>query len=237
MRITIEVSATEVLDGIGKITGTLVLSGDVIELVYYKTTLLGSTSETAEVEIPLTEIQGAELKKIPGLLKVILYPKRLGILRDIPGAHKGKITFQVQREDRPFATRFVGAIEHALHEQGVTGMVSIPFQMESTNMGFQEHWGLLYMEEEFVVLDLHSGLSGVTRAERHVIKIDPVAIMSIRLGKGGLKDTVFIEPKKDTLLRVLPGDHRDEIRLKLKKEHRQAAARLISRIQYAIENS
>ena len=233
MRITIEVSAAEVLEGIGSIKGTLVHSGDVVELVYYSTTLLGTSSDTMTVEIPLKELQGVEYKGSMGPAKILLYPRRLGILRDIPGAHKEKITFQVEKEDRAFARHFVGKTTQALHEMGITGMTSIPFELESTHFGFQEHWGLLYLEEEFVVFDLHSGLSGVTKAQRHVIKMEPAAIGSIQQTRGSL----LIRPRKDTLLRVVPGDNKNEVKLKIGKKYRQAADRLISRIEYGIANN
>ena len=136
----------------------------------------------------------------------------------------------MKKEDRKYAESFLASLRSAVFDATEEGLDSVPFKLEDTNMGLTEHSGLLYMDEEFLIFDIQSGLKGVTRPERHQVKVDPKALAGIRLKHGNTKDVLYIKPKKTKLLEVIPGDHKGEVKLKIKKKHRMAAERIVQRV-------
>ena len=230
IEVTIEVTAAEVLEGKTEIHGSLGHDDECFELVYYSKKLLGGTTEEEKLRIPLKDIQEVKVKKGAVNTKVVLFPKTLSLIREIPGSHSNKLVFKVKRSDRKYVEQFVGSLRRAIFDAAEEGLDSVPFQLEDTNMGLTENFGLLYMEDEFLVFDLQSGLKGVTRWKRQLVKVEPKAINGIRLRHGKLKDTLLIKPKKNKLLQVIPGDHKIEVKLKIKKKHRSEAERLVQRV-------
>ena len=228
--ITIEVSAADVLEGVSEIHGTLGYDDDDVVLEYYKKKLLGGILAEETMRLPLKDIQEVKLKKTPVSMKLLLFPKRLSMIENMPGAHSDQLKFQVKKDDRKYAEPFLASLRAAMFDAAEEGLDSVPFKLEDTNLGFTENSGLLYMDDEFLVFDIQSGLKGVTRASRHQVKVDPKAISGIRLKQGTTKDILYIKPKKGKLLEVIPGDHKREIKLKIKKKHRIAAERLVQRV-------
>ena len=230
IEVVIEVSAADVLDGVSEIHGSLGHNEEDVVLTYYKKKLLGGFTDEETVVLPLKDVQDVKLKKGPVNTRILVFPKRLSMIEHIPGVHSDKLKFQVKRADRKYAEPFLASLRSAIFDATEEGLDSVPFKLEDTNMGLTENSGLLYMDEEFLVFDMQSGLKGVTRPERHQVKIDPKAISSIRLKHGTTKDILLIKPKKTKLLQVIPGDHKHEVKLKIKKKHRMAAERIVQRV-------
>lgn len=228
--VVVEVTAADVLDGVSEIHGSLGIDEESLVFVFYKKKLLGGVTDDETVRLPLKDIQEVKLKKGPVNTRLMVYPKRLSMIEEIPGAHSEQLKFQIKKEDKKYAEPFLGALRSAMFDAAEEGLDSVPFKLEDTNMGFTENSGLLYMDEEFLVFDIQSGLKGVTRAERQQVKVAPKAISGIRLKQGNTKDVLYIKPKKTKLLQVIPGDHKHEVKLKIKKKHRVAAERLVQRV-------
>lgn len=228
--ITIEVNAADVLEGVSEIHGSLGHDDEVLVLSFYKKKLLGGVTEDETLSLPLKDIQDVKLKKGPVTTKLLLYPKRLNIIEGVPGNHSDRLKFQIKKADKQYAEPFVASLRSAIFNATEEGLDSVPFKLEDTNMGFTEHSGMLYMDEEFLVFDIQSGLNGVTRPTRQQVKVAPKALSGIRLKQGTTKDTLFIKPKKQKLLDAIPGDHKREVKLKIKKKHRVAVERLIQRV-------
>ena len=232
--VEMEVSAAEVLRGIFEIKGMLSTEGDNLHFEYRTFGIMQKSTEIRRLSIQLNDVQDVAYKSNGMSYRIILFPKQLSLMRDIPGAKRDKAVFQVKRANKEEAEFLVISLRNRLFELGESGMDSVPFKLEDTNMGFTEHRGLLYIEDEFLVFDLLSGLFGVNKGERHIIKIELSAIESVRHHRGNMADHIYIRPKKDQLLNVVPGEFKREVKLKLKKDHRKAAERLLSRIKYAI---
>lgn len=228
--ITIEVNAADLLDGVSEIHGSIGHDSEALVLSIYRKKLLGGVKGDETLSLPLKDIQDIKLKKGPVSTKLLVYPKRLNIIEAVPGHHGDQLKFQIKRNDRKYAEAFAASLRAAIYEATEEGLDSVPFKLEDTNMGFTEHSGVLYMEEEFLVFDIQSGLKGVTRPTRQQVKVEPKAISGIRLKQGTTKDTLFIKPKKSKLLVAIPGDHEREVKLKIKKKHRVAVERIIQRI-------
>lgn len=235
--VSVEVSAEEVLGGTTEINGTVTYTDEVIEFAYYTKFLVREDEEEQHLRIPVDRIREVKYKSSVISAKVILLPKRLDIMKEMPGASRDKIVFHIKREDRSDAEVFVSFLKHRLYQLGETGMESIPFQLEDTNMGLTEHRGLLYLDDEFLVFEIQSGLSGMSKGERQTIKIEPAALASVRFNQGGIKDTIYIRPKKEALLRAIPGDYETEVKLKIAKRNRQAAERFVNHLQHRVQAS
>ncbi len=232
--ISMEVSASEVLEGISEIKGTLTFSEGVIGFFYRTMNMAQKPSEGVTVPISLDDIQDVAFRERTVPMKIILYPRRLDVMKDMPGAKRDKMEFQVKRGQKKEALKWVSLIQNKLYEAGATGMESVPFQLSSTNLGFTEHSGLLYLDDEFLVFDILSGLSGISRGERQLIKIEPSALERVRLERRGFKHALLIKPKKMDLLDVVPGTFESEVKLKIARRDYRAADRLVSRLQYLL---
>ncbi len=231
--VSIEVSASEVLQGTIELNGTLSCQDDTITLVYQSKSLLGDASEN-ELSFSLEELQDIAYKK--GLMsnKMSIYPKGLAIMEKMPGAQSEKMVFQVKKGNDTEADAFVSLVKSRLYALGATGMESVPFQLPDTNMGLTENSGRLYLEEEFLVFDLLSGISGVKKGENKIVKIETKALVDVWLKHGSRKDTLFIRPKKSKLLMAIPGNHKSEVKLKIAKRDRRATESLAARLKHLL---
>lgn len=233
LRVHVDVSAGEVLEGTGEIKGTLTYREDGLEFSYYTTNLLGQASEYKDLRIPLENINKVVFKSGMIFTKLILYPTRLDIMAEMPGEDREKMVFQVKRADREMGESFATFLQRQLYETNASAAGSLPFQLPDTNMGFTENSGLLYREDEFLVFDLHSGLAGITKSDSQIVKIELQALESVRRVHGNLKDVLYIKPKKPKLLEVIPGDHEVEVKLKVSKQHRENLENLIRELEQA----
>ncbi len=234
IKVSVEVSATEVLQGTVEIKGTIAYLDDTIEFVYQSTNIVRQVSEETHIRVPVKDLQEIEYKRSKLSYKIILYPKRLGVMGTMPGVHSDKMVFQIKRKDNEVADAFVSLIKSKMYEMGETGMDSIPFKLADTDLGLTENSGLLYLDNEFLVFEILSGFSGVKRSESQIIKIEPSALEDVRLDHGRLKDVLYIKPKKAELLLAIPGKHKVEVKLKISKRHRRAAENLNGRLRHIL---
>ncbi len=234
--VSVEVSAAEVLQGIFEINGILSSQDDAVEFSYRTKTLIRQGGNVETIRIPLEKLQ--EIKFKGGLIvsKIRLLPKSLDVMDGMPGAESAVMVFRVKRAAKRNARRFVADLKNRLYALGETGMESIPFQLPDTNMGTTENSGLVYLDDEFLVFDLQSGLAGLTKNVSRTIKIEPAALVDVRFVQGRIKDALYIRPKKSELLEAMPGDHEVEVKLKIAKRHRRAAERLAGMILHRISS-
>lgn len=235
IRVSVDVSVNEVFSGTTEIVGTLSYADEALDFSYHTKNMLGQVSEYHELRIPLDKIQEVVFKKGMVLTKFILRPKRLDIMAEMPGEDREKMTFQVKRADREIAETLAVFLERKLHEIDATDAGSVPFQLPDTNMGFTENSGLLYLEDEFLVFDINSGLQGIVKGDGQIIKIEVQALAAVRRVHGTMKDALYIRPKKPQLLDVVPGEHETEVKLKVPKAHREALDQLVAHIEQAWE--
>lgn len=220
------------LQGIGEINGLLSCGDEALIFSYQKKNMLGMSGEEEVLHIPYQEIQDAVYKNNIFLAKLTLRPKRLRVMEEMPGSSREKMVFTVKREDRKRADKLVAYIKYKLYEAYADEVDSIPFQLADTGMGLREHSGLLYLDDEFLVFEVQSGITGGRKDDQQVIKIEPSALVSMRLEQGLVKDTLYVQPKKETLLSVMPGNYKDTLKLSIAKRYREAAENLVQRVAH-----
>lgn len=109
-------------------------------------------------------------------------------------------------------------------------MNTIPFWLPEVEV-LTEVKGLVYLDEEFLVLEITTALLGEFNDERTTIKIEPEALDAVHHERGLFVDRLSLRPKKRTLLRAVPGTHRDALRLKIWRRHRADVATLLQRLR------
>ncbi len=114
-------------------------------------------------------------------------------------------------------------------------MRSIPFKLP--DIGLNEVKGYLFFEDEFLVFDIETALFGEFDEDEHTIKIEPKAILDMEYRQGWFSDKICVRPKKDDLLKALPGDFRNEVELKISRKHGKSARYLIREFYRRIDET
>ncbi|NND70560.1 MAG: hypothetical protein HKN43_03175 [Rhodothermales bacterium] len=110
-------------------------------------------------------------------------------------------------------------------------MSSVPFDLPDINGGLTEIKGLIFLDDEFLVIEFETAFLGEFGKEQKTVKIEPAAISQIHLDQGFIRDIISIRPKKTDLLDAIPGSHLGELRLKVWRNRRPLAARLVRDVQ------
>ncbi|MBO6575022.1 MAG: hypothetical protein JJ896_06395 [Rhodothermales bacterium] len=108
---------------------------------------------------------------------------------------------------------------------------AIDFTLPDIHGGFTEIEGAVYLDEEFLVLDLEEAQFGGLRKKDRIIKIEPAALSSITMRRGLVRDRICIRPKKDALLQAVPGTHRGEVQLRVWRPRRLDTKKLIQEVR------
>ncbi|MGB0649396.1 MAG: hypothetical protein ACPGQT_00630 [Rhodothermales bacterium] len=104
-------------------------------------------------------------------------------------------------------------------------MTRIPFTLP--DVGLREIEGMVWVDDEFLVIQLTNKLFGLIDGDTDVIKIEATAIQDIRIQRRPFKDRLVITPKKHELLDILPGKHANDVRLRIWRTQRQNLDRLL----------
>jgi hypothetical protein len=226
--VSIEVSAAEVIQGIHEINGVLTCVNDALIFSYRNKAFFRGNLEVETVRIPFLEIREIQYRNHVFAPRIVLKPRRLRIMESIPGASREEIVFKLKRRDLELADGLVSFVKYRLFELGATNGPAIPFKLPNTDFGLTEHSGLIYQEEEFIVFEIQSGVTGGSKNNRHTIKVEPKAIKAMYLEKGAVTDRLVIKPKQKTLLEVIPGDFQFEIKLAIPKRYRASVEKLLA---------
>ena len=108
-------------------------------------------------------------------------------------------------------------------------MSSIPFQLP--DVGLREIAGKLYLDEDFLTFYVEDALVGEFDKEQHVIKVEPSALQEVWLDHGVVQDRLYIRPKRDDLLKAMPGQYSGELCLKIWRKHRSRAEALVEELR------
>ncbi|MDA0378075.1 MAG: hypothetical protein O3C45_09885 [Bacteroidetes bacterium] len=108
-------------------------------------------------------------------------------------------------------------------------MIRIPFTLP--DVGLREIEGMISVEEGFIVLDLSDKLLGLVDLDEKTIKIEPAALLEVRLQRRPFKDRLVLVPKKKTLLDAVPGKHATDVRLRIWRTQRSQTERLMITIE------
>jgi hypothetical protein len=99
------------------------------------------------------------------------------------------------------------------------------------DVGLREIRGMVYLEEDFLVLKLDQALLGMIDAEKDIIKIDTNALRDLHVRRGLFRDRLVIRPKKSQLLDLVPGEHRDAVELRVRRKYRPDLMRLVEKFE------
>ena len=110
----------------------------------------------------------------------------------------------------------------------------IPFKLADD--GLYEIEGLVYLDDDFLVLDIERKLLGLGEGERTVVKIAPTALDEVRLDTGIVRDKLCLIPKRLDLLDAVPGKNPRAVELKIGRKHRPWVEDLIDEVRDWIED-
>jgi hypothetical protein len=102
------------------------------------------------------------------------------------------------------------------------------------DVGLREVKGLVYMDDDALVLKLHDALLGMLDDERKEIRIEPSALASVSIQRGLLRDRLVLRPKRPDLLDAVPGEHASAVELRVKRRHRGALEELVEAYEDAV---
>jgi hypothetical protein len=108
---------------------------------------------------------------------------------------------------------------------------SIPFRLADTRYGLTEHKGLLHIENDTLLFEVASGISGGYVKERQQFRVEPREVHSIRLKKGIFKNQLIFNIVAGTSLTTMSGEHREEVKLILSKQYRGTADQILKKVQ------
>ena len=115
--------------------------------------------------------------------------------------------------------------------------MQIPFELPDFEDGLDEAKGLIYLEDEFLVINLDIGFLGLTTDRRELIKAESGIIKSMRYIHKFTGDWLIIETNNTQLLQAVPGDHVSEIKLQTQKKHRMDVVRFVVRVEDWLERA
>lgn len=104
-----------------------------------------------------------------------------------------------------------------------------PFKLPDN--GLDEVYGFVYLDDEFLVIDLRTSMAGIGKEHRELIKLAPNALAEIRFTTGLFHDKLHIQPNRFDLLDMVPGKHEREVALRIPRKHRTLAEDLAEDIK------
>lgn len=227
--VSVDAAISEVVSGTFKIEGQLRLDGDALVFDYRTHGFRAGSGSAATVRLPLDALREAELKRRPRGAAIVVSPRRLEVLERVPGATPDALTFGVAAEDRERAGVLVGRLQRALRQADAPD--ALPFGLPSIHLGLTEVTGVLYLDDEFLVLEVGTGVSGGTAKTYRTVKIEPAALADVRLERGLVRDRLLLRPKTAELLAAMPGTHDGTLKLHLSKKHRPTAEHLAHEVR------
>jgi hypothetical protein len=114
-------------------------------------------------------------------------------------------------------------------------MNRIPFALP--DVGLREIRGLVYLEDDFLVLRIKNAVLGLVGEKKDLIKIEPKALRDLRIERGLFRDRLVIRPKRADLLDAVPGEHPSAVTLRVGRKHRSDLMRLVDDFETLLESS
>ncbi len=231
--VSVEVSPSEILEGVFEIEGVLSYADDTVTFEYRTRDRLSELSDVETLRLPLDQVREVELKRGIPDATILVRPRRLSTFEYVPGASRNEIVFNVKHKHRQQAATLVSHLQRVLSQRRGDQTSSIPFQLPDTNLGLTENKGRLYLDEEFLVFEVSSGLSGGFKKKQQKIKIEPGALEAIRLDRGVFKDRLIVSPKSRELFRAMPRMYKDKdtLTMTIWKKYRADAEHLVDEVR------
>ena len=225
--VEVEVSLSDVLQGIFEIEGLLTYADEKLTIEYQPKELLTRSSRVETVVLSVDALREVIYKKKVVGASVTLLPRRLSSFEDVPLATNAQIVLSVKRSHRKEAAALVSHLQRVMSYKSTAGAVS-PIPFRAADVGLRQIQGMMYLEDkEFLVFDVKNALFGSVDVQKQTIKVAPRALTEVRLDTRRYRDRLYIRPKQRNLLDAMPGSHKDELELKIPRKHREQVERLI----------
>ena len=116
--------------------------------------------------------------------------------------------------------------------------IIIPFEVDVYE-GFAECHGLLYLKENYLVMEFQTkdSIFGVIKSKVKKLFISAEDIIKVDFEKKLFRTKLTIHTKSLNIAQKFPGTKKGEISLKLKKKHREDCTEMISRLNLMISES
>jgi len=218
--------------GIFEIEGLISYTDGALMIEYQPQELFSHGGQVKTVELSLDVLRDVKYRSGISGATITLRPKRLSAFQDIPIASKAQIVLKVKRRDRRDADALVAHIRRSISDVEPTeassalGPATIPFR--GPDSGLRETKGHIFLEDQaFLVLEVEDAIAGEFDTRRQTIKVAPRALQSIRIDERPFRDRIYIRPKGRDLLDAMPGSHKDEIELLIRRKYRDEVEQLI----------
>lgn len=222
--ITIEVSLSDMFNGVFEIKGSLSILQDRLVLRYAEVGISGSVKDQTEVELGHDDVRDVVLKKRPWGVRILIHPKRLTAFRELPGDSHDRIVLRAKRRYRARLREVLARFTEELRDREEYDIPGLPFSLPDA--GVSEVKGVLYLESDHIILEVVSGLPGVTESQTMRVRIALEAIDALGFENGVIKDSIFLDSSEE-ILEVIPGRHTGQLRMRVRRRHRQDSELLV----------
>ena len=151
--VSVEVTVSDIFEGVFKIEGHLRLSGDMLVFEYRTNNKKRNASSGKTFQIKLSEIQSFVLRGVFNL-KIELRPKQQSDIEGLNWAKDGKIVFRLKQRNRKLSVDFVSLVHAGQVNAGNAESHPIPFKLPEINLGLTEVAGFIYQERELLVVEI-----------------------------------------------------------------------------------
>jgi hypothetical protein len=97
--------------------------------------------------------------------------------------------------------------------------------------------GAVYLDTEFLVLDMEVASWGGLQKKDRIIKIEPKALDFVSFRRGLVKDQICLRPKSETFLNAVPGNHRGEVQLRIWRKYRLDGKLLVQELRRRMKDA
>lgn len=219
MSASIDPSLRDVLRGVFKIEGELRCLGDRLEYRYRKSGFRRGT-DIETWSMGFDDIRELRHRNLGYESQIVVAPRRLGVLEGLPGDIETTIKFKVPKSDRAAARDLAAFVRGELDERDEYEIAGVPFRIPELDSGLNEVRGVMHLEPGFVVLDIESGLSGLTSMDRYVVKVASESVEEMRLKRGVVYDRVTLRVADDAQYEDLPWPVAGKLVLRIGRRHR-----------------
>lgn len=228
--ISVEVSLSDILQGIFEIEGLLSYADESLTIEYRPKELLSRTARVETIHLSLDSLREMSFRRRVRGSTITLRANRLSTFEDLQIAKNAQIVLKVKRGDRKQAQALVSHLNRVMTFRNATDEPD-PIPFHGSDIGLREIKGDMYLEnDEYVVFEVQNALVGRFDTEREVIKVSPHALQEVRLAERRFQDRLYIRPKNRDLLDAMPGSYAVEVELKVRRAHRERVQRLMYEI-------
>ena len=234
---SVEPSFSDVLQVVFKISGEL--SYDPVEEVlrfnYRRSGFFRRTGNTETWSVKLEDIREIRARRIGTEVRMRVAPRTLSVLEGLPGDNRAAVVFRVPRADRKVARQITDAVAAVLEDQHEYEVAGVPFRIPDLDSGLKEVRGVMYLEPEVLVLDIESGFSGLSRPERHTVKLETSVIEGFDLAHGLAYDRVSVRLSDQSHFERLPWPIVGKLVLRTSRRNRRETDSIVRMVRMRMD--